>query len=374
MNCTGGCLNGGLCSFNNTCVCASCFAGTSCEVDVNAINVPLTWLILWDIDHAETTQDFNWPKLIYIFVIAFMLLMSIINNIVSLQTFLGYEIRQTNCGIYQILFSLTSLMAVITLQLRVMAMLWFDYLTEAYAYRYITCNIMPITTMVMYDTSVLIATLLAIEFVLLECFNFNLNRSRWLSIILSIIIFLITFSLRINILVARRPISDSHRSGLYTCIFIHPVDIVTTGKIALSIHALVPTIIQLIASLCLLISITRRIGFVFARQDFVRIFLKECRKRKHFFVPLLFTIFTVLPHLFLHLRDECEDARDLSILRLHLSFNILAYLPQSLTFFIYIYPSASYMNNFKRTWSGRLLTGIFNCCNRKEEKNYSIST
>ena len=82
-------------------------------------------------------------------------------------------------------------------------------------------------------------------------------------------------------------------------------------------------------------------------------FISECVKRKHFFVPPFLIILSNLPHVILHLKDVCEDARDTSLLRTHIAFNILVYLPPSVTFFIYIYPCKSYMLKFKKTFFAR---------------------
>ena len=107
-----------------------------------------------------------------------------------------------------------------------------------------------------------------------------------------------------------------------------------------------------------MISITRRIIMVRGRTDFFHVFVRECFKRKYVFIPPTFIIIANLPHLILHLIDECEDARDIVILRRHVSFNILVYLPACMTFFIYIYPSKSYLRQFRRTHFGQLIQRI----------------
>lgn len=94
------------------------------------------------------------------------------------------------------------------------------------------------------------------------------------------------------------------------------------------------------------------------RTDFFRIFIQECFKRKYVFIPPLSIIIANLPHLILHLKYQCEDARNIQILRRHVSFNILVYLPACMTFFIYIYPSNSYMRQFRKTRLGQLFKRV----------------
>jgi hypothetical protein len=313
----------------------------------------------WDIRLASTYSNFNIPEFVYTTVIAVMLLMALVNNIACLQTFLLNDIRLTNCGIFQIFYCFIGLFTMIGMQLRMLTMLTFDSLTQAYFYRYIACNIIPVMVIIMGDTCMWLSALLVIEFVLLECFDLNLYRSRWFSVLSSIIGFVLTSGSHAHEIIARRPLPDPDEINSYTCTFIYPLPLDIIDKVLRVCHIIIPCAIHFIASICILISITRRTLFVRARHDTFRVFINECIKRKHSFVPALFIILSNLPHLILHLKDKCEDAHNISLLRTHIAFNILVYLPPSITFFIYIYPSKSYMYEFKKTLMGRRLNRIF---------------
>lgn len=358
MTCNITCLNGGVCSLNNTCICSSCFTGTQCDINVNVIKFSLTFAMHWDIRQVPIYLNFNAPEFVYTTIIALMLLMALINNIVCLQTFLLHEIRLTNCGIFQILYCFTGLLTILGMQLRMLTMLEFDRLTTAYSYRYIACNIIPVIVIIMGDICMWLSALLVIEFVLLECFNLNIYRSRWFSLISSIICFILTSSSHFHEIIARRPLPDVNQSNSYTCTFIYPLPLDIIDKILRAIHVTVPCTIHFIAIICILINVTQRTLMVRDRHDTIQVFINEFIKRKHFFVPPLIIIISNLPHLILHLKDACEDARNISILRMHVAFNILVYLPPSVTFFIYIYPSQNYMHKFKKTIIGRCLQQI----------------
>jgi hypothetical protein len=359
MTCVSSCLNEGICSFNDTCTCPMCFIGKRCEINVNVIKFSLTFAMHWDIRQADLDSNFNTPKFIYTTVIALMLLMALINNTACLQTFLLHEIRLTNCGIFQILYCCSGLFAIIGMQLRMLTMLEFDSLTQAYSYRYTACNIIHVLVIIMGDTCTWLSTLLVIEFVLLECVELSIYRTRWFSVISSLIVLLVATGSHFHEIIARRPLVDPKQTGSYTCTFIYPLPLDILDRVFRIIHVIIPCAIHFIASMCILINITQRIIIVRDRHDYFRIFLSECIKRKHCFVPPLFIILSNLPHLILHLKDMCEDARNTSLLRLHVAFNILVYLPPCVTFFIYIYPSNSYMHKFKQTFCGRWLRRLF---------------
>ena len=359
MTCNMPCLNGGTCISNDTCICPPCFMGQKCEFNINIVQFSLTYVIHWDIRQANSSSNFNSTEFIYIMIIALMLLIALINNFTCLQTFLLPDIRLTNCGIFQIFYCITGLMTIVGMQLRMLTMLKFDFLTQTYSYRYIACNIIPVLVIIMGDTCMWISVLLVIEFVLLEWFNLNLYRSRRFSMISSLICIILISGSHLHEIIARRPLPDPHYIKSYSCTFIYPLPLDIIDKVLRACQVIIPCAIHFIASVCILISITRRIIIVRGRKDFCRIFLSECLKRRYMFVPPLFIILSNLPHLILHLKDACEDARDLSLLRIHVSFNILVYLPPTITFFIYIYPSKSYMHKFQKTWMGRRLKCLF---------------
>lgn len=355
MTCNITCLNEGICSLNDTCTCPVCFMGERCELSTNVIKFSMTYAMHWDIQQASVYSSFNIPEFVYTTVIAVMVLMALINNIACLQTFFQADIRLTNCGLFQILYCFIGLFTIIGLQLRMLTLLEFDSLTEAYSYRYIACNIIPVIFIIMVDVCTWLSALLVIEYVLLECFNFNLYRTRWYSAISSTIAILLISGSHLHEIIARRPKSNPDQLHSYTCTYIYSLPLDIIDKVLRACHVIIPCAIHFIASICILISITRRTLLVRDRNDLFRVFIDECIKRKYFFVPPFIIILTNLPHLILHLKDECEDARNISLLRLHVSFNILVYLPPSITFFIYIYPSKSYMHKFKQTFIGKLI-------------------
>jgi hypothetical protein len=359
MTCAIDCQNDGVCSFNDTCVCPPCFIGRKCETSVNVIKFSMTFAIHWDIREVTTDSKFNAPEFIYTTVIALMLLMAIINNVACLQTFFLPDIRLTNCGVFQIFYSIIGLITIIGLELRMLTMLVFDSLTQAYSYRYIACNLLPVLVIAFGDVCMWLSALLVIEFILLECFDLSIYRSRRFSVLSTIICIILTSGSHLHELIGRRPSPDPDQPNSYTCKYMYSSTVDTIDKVLRAIHVIIPCTIHFTASIWMLISMSRRTMRVRDRHDFCRIFGAACIKRKHFFVPPLFIILSNLPHLILHLKDTCEDARDISLLRLHVAFNILVYLPPSVTFFIYIYPSESYMHRFKKTCIGRWLKRIF---------------
>ena len=310
--------------------------------------------MFWDIDNSESISDqLNLAKFFYTFAIALLLLSSILNNVICLNTFLIDEIRLSNCGVFQILYCFMGLLTIIGMQMRMLTMLIFDRLIHTYAYRYFACNIISVLVILMGNMCTWISALLAIEFLLLECFNYNLHRTRRFSIISFSFTFLLVIGSHLHEIIGRRPLADPYRPDVYSCTFIYPVSLDTIDKVLRALHVLIPCSIHFISTVIILISISRRTVFTRGLNNHWSAFGRTCLKRKHFFVPPLWIIICNVPHLVLHLIDKCEDARELGILQRHVTLNILVYLPPASTFFIYIYPSESYMHKFRSTNFGR---------------------
>jgi hypothetical protein len=95
------CLNNGKCvvniSLNTTyCQCDSCHTGILCEVDM---------------PHTQFDETY-----VYLIIYIIELCLSILNNGLVLELFIRCErIRNTNCGIYLMIYSIVSLVSIILL-------------------------------------------------------------------------------------------------------------------------------------------------------------------------------------------------------------------------------------------------------------------
>ena len=360
--CPSSCLNGGICTSNGYCQCQPCFMGNSCQTAINANRFSLTFAMQWDFREYENTSRLNVPKFLYTFSVSFLLFFGILNVIPSLMTFFLPVIRSTNCGIFQILYCITGLSSLIGMMMRLLTTLVFDQTIHTYAYRYIACKLLPVFVIITADCCIWVSALVAIEFFIIELFSVNLHRTRWYSFIVSSIVFIIIFGSHTHEILGRYPFENENDPYSYSCksIYTLPVDLI--DKILRVLHVIIPCSIHFICALSILIQITIRACHVRNTKNYLGMFFTQCVKRKHFVVPPIFIILFNTPHLILHLKDQCEDARDTILLRTHISFNIMVYIPAASVFFIYIYPSKNYMRRFALTPIGRCFQRLVKCC------------
>ncbi len=123
-----------------------------------------------------------------------------------------------------------------------------------------------------------------------------------------------------------------------------------------SVHMITPVIINVLCSVFVLISIARHQAFIRLSDNCYSHFCAQISKHRDFFIAPLFILVVSLPHeVFAHYMNICIDSSQKSFLRLHIMLIFFQYLPYTLTFLIYIYPSRVYLEEFRRTKIGQCL-------------------
>jgi hypothetical protein len=171
------CLNNGKCIVNilsNTtyCQCDSCHHGILCEADI------------WE--QAQFDEIYVY---LVIYIIGFCL--SILNNGLVLELFIcSRRIRNTNCGIYLIVYSILSLASSILLLVFEAVKYYPNPLTtDANQYIAFRCYVSKIGYNAVVILCVFFSACIAFERGLIICFEGKMNASRWRSCATIIVLF-----------------------------------------------------------------------------------------------------------------------------------------------------------------------------------------
>ena len=356
------CLNGGQC-ISNHCICAtSCFLGDRCESSYNAIDLPIFSAML---------EDTFTARIVYIIISICLVMIGLFNNIAALMTFTRESIRITACGVYLIVFCSTSIVYMVCLQINVLTIAGYD----TPSYRLWSCYASPYISLTMGFTGLWSSVGIAIERVLIECFDMNLYGTRRHAILVSIGFFILSAVSNFPAIFAREYAPDP--SGNPICLYNYSADSVwkQVNTIFLYFDVIVPCSTHLICSACILTTIARRKILIHRDNSFNqrlhRVWLRQLYIHRDFLIPPLFLITCLLPNaIHGHLLVTCVPYTSLGQLRLHIAFIFLLYIPAVFIYVVYIYPNDSYRKEFRQTGLSRVLC----CCFQRRYKYESQET
>jgi hypothetical protein len=343
---------------NNSSVLTTC-NGTETK---NYLRFSMSASMSIDILSQETLDWQVALTVIYVTLSTIQFLMATICNLLTIETLLQKKIRITSCGIYLLVFSLSSLIGMILLYIRIIVTLFFN--EELDRNSLIHCRI--ITTILNLTLILCLWTgaFVSIERVLIQCYNYSFYRSRKYAITISVLLILLTAAANITAFIgwksAVHPIVPSMRLCKFRQFPAHwkLVDEIVNS---MYIHFVLPWILHVLSIICVLINIIRRkiILTDTERCDWSKIMCQQLKKHKSFFIPPIIILTCTLPHVLLtnlggsSTQNSCLKSTINAYLRLHIAFDFLYYSLQTIGFFTYIYPSNVYMNQFRETWTVR---------------------
>ncbi|CAF4354083.1 unnamed protein product, partial [Rotaria socialis] len=121
------------------------------------------------------------------------------------------------------------------------------------------------------------------------------------------------------------------------------------------IHYLTPFLVNLICTIALMILITRTRANVDRNKSRWKIFQEQFKKKKEMFIPSMIHIISALPHLIISFSLACNDL-DTKWQRYMLIISYFAaYVPQCISFHLYVQPSKFFLREFHATKIWKML-------------------
>ncbi|CAF1493901.1 unnamed protein product [Didymodactylos carnosus] len=367
-------------SFSNIsfwgCICQPCFTGEKCEYSNNIISLSLTSAMITDIRNAGRPSQKTAREFAFVFVTSLLVLVALANNILSLLTFLSLKdvpsdtltkVRGNN-QIYLILYSVYGLIVMSELEIRVILML---FKIESSGYQFYLCNVAPVFGAMMVHLGLWTSALFIGERMLYEIFNIQVISTTGRSIIINIIVFVLVACSHIHEIFGRRARPDPLLPGAYVCTFDYGEQYFNNIDVAFTIiHLTGPCLLHLICSILIIVRLivtqkgANRAHIYDANQQVPHVWRHVVGEHRDFFIPPLLIILCALPHfLFAHLMVHCIEISKTDYLRLHIALNLLVYIPQTITFAIYVYPNKDYRNLYAKSVGGKFIRRVC-CCKR----------
>jgi hypothetical protein len=129
-------------------------------------------------------------EVIYMLVATLQFVLSVILNLIMIETLLQKKIRITTCGIYLLLFSFTSLIEMPIFYLRIVVTLYFNEQLDKNSLLH--CRLSAAALDWSFFVSLWSCSFVAVERVLIQCFKFSIYRSRKYSLVISLLLIIVT--------------------------------------------------------------------------------------------------------------------------------------------------------------------------------------
>ena len=359
---------------NSTVLCKECTGGPQCEITYNYLSFSMSSSMSVDVLSAVTQEQHQFFLFLYTFLITFFVFVAIVNNLICIETFLkSTKIRITTCGVYLLVYSVYSLVGMCILEVITLVTLFFNdqLLSNSVLY----CRFLPGCVNILYFASLWTSSFLAVERTLIECFNshYSLYRTRRYSIIASILLLIVLSLINVSTILGRKIVPNPMNEMYYICVLGNQLsfnwEIIDKTLNSRYLHYGIPCLLHLLSSLLVLQHIARRKIYIscLTRSRWPFVFLQQVRSHKDFFIPPILILVCATPHtLLLQLKsDQCVQNSMKFYLRFHLLLDMIIYLPQIITFFVYIYPSRIYRTQFHKTYAYTVINLIKSklfCC------------
>ena len=277
------------------------------------------------------------PNTEYLFIFLFQLIivLSIVNNVISIQTCLRLPIRITNLGVYLIFLCFSNLIRCVFLEISVICDVQTLQRTTFFHISAIALNVLNFSSM-------WFSSMIACERLCIECFNYALYATRQRACLISLFFFLLTLLTQIPTFFVY--------FDRFSVPIVKPILSQTVKSMEFA-TVLLTCLLHILSSLLILTKISlHKVYINLNEQQYWFVWRQQMHKHLDFFVPPLCYILCILPwYLFKHVIYSCDRISPTATSCLYLILIALANIPFTMTFLIYIYPSIVYMNEFRRS-------------------------
>ncbi|CAF3274377.1 unnamed protein product [Rotaria sp. Silwood2] len=288
---------------------------------------------------------------IYLILFILMSIIGLLNNSLSLFTFVRDRIRLTYCGVYLIVICSGNIILMLFIILNIPALLNYDNML----YKNFHCHVQFYICLSLNYIFIWGSVAIVVEKLLIECFNYDVYEPSIRPIITSIIIIIFVSISNIPEKFCRGFVNSPNKHQVCSY-YSHSNTIWYRMHIASSyVHVVLPCLVHIISTICILTTIAQRKVFIsinrYPQQYIYRVWFRQLYLHRDFLIPPIFIIICILPHIIVHyiLITKCLDFSNIILIRLHIVLVLFLNIPQMLTFLIYVYPNEIYFKEFMQT-------------------------
>jgi hypothetical protein len=351
------CKNNGQCFENNAtcptmtmCVCEECYYGTKCEFSTKGFFVSLDPILGYHIKPNVPIDRQPSVVKLSIAIITCMFVFGLISESLSIMTFCMKNTRQVGCGWYLLISSSVSLCLIIVLKIKfwILVLSQKALLTDRLFLTF-SCIVTDGTLKSLLATNEWLDACVAIErmFTVLKGVSFNKSKSERIAKWISFIIPLLTVCTYLHDPLKRELIDDFDGDEKRIWCFVQSSPSLDTYNFAINLfHFLVPMLINFISALIIIASTARSRSTALSKLSFIKHFRQQLKHHKHLLLTPCLIILLSLPRLIIPFFSGCMKSPRNPLLFLIGYF--ISFVPVTLHFFIFVWPSEKYMDEFKK--------------------------
>ena len=132
------------------------------------------------------------------------------------------------------------------------------------------------------------------------------------------------------------------------------------------IHYLAPFIVNVVCTITLVILLARNRANIETNKSLRQTIGEQIKRQKQIFIPPIITVISALPHIIISFSLACTELDRAWQRHLLTTTYFLSFIPQILTFHLYVQPSTMFMKEFYSTYVGKTLQQQFRRMRRRK--------
>ena len=334
------------CPETTVCGCRQCYFGSRCQFSTKGSGPSLDVILGYHIQvnvpfFAQSSIVFTSVAVTFV-----MFFVGLVDALLSILTFQAKKVRQVGCGRYLLATSITSLLVITTLAIKIVLLIVSHMgLITRRSLLFGHCIVMDFLVRVLLNVGDWLSACVCVERALTvhKGINFDPAKSRRTSKFVIGFVYLLVILTTLHEPMHRRLADDEEEQRTW-CVVDYSPFLGVFNFVVLVFHFLVPFLINIIFSLLIMILAARRRSTVQQKSTKLQHLRNQFQQHKNLLISPCVLILLAVPRLIMSFTPGCmSSSRDSSFF---LTGYFLSFIPPSLVFFVFVLPSESYKTQF----------------------------
>ena len=334
------------CPETTVCGCRQCFFGSRCQFSTKGSGPSLDVILGYHIQANVSFSSQASIVFISVAVTVVMFFVGLVDAVLSILTFQAKKIRQVGCGLYLLATSITSLLVITTLAIKIYLLIISQMgLITRRSFMLGHCIVMDFLVRVLLNVGDWLSACVCVERALTvhKGINFDPAKSKRMSKFVIGFVYFVVVITALHEPIHRQLVDDEDEQRTWCVVDYSPL-LSVYNSIVLVFHFLVPFLINIIFSLLIMILAARRRSTVQRQSTKLQHLRVQFQQHKNLLISPCVLILLAVPRLIMSFTPGCmSSSRDSSFF---LTGYFLSFIPPSLVFFVFVLPSESYKKQF----------------------------